>query len=70
MKVGLDNLCPAVECMLDEICPEEIGDGEGTDNMTAILVRFKWKVNIEAVTLSDVPFLLYFFINANSYYKI
>ena len=41
MKVGLDNLCPAVETMLDEICPEEIGDGEGTDNMTAVLVRFK-----------------------------
>ena len=29
--------------MLDEICPDEIGDGEGTDNMTAILVKFKEK---------------------------
>ena len=34
-------MCPPVEQMLDEICPEEIGDGEGTDNMTAILIKFK-----------------------------
>ncbi|MGB2264479.1 MAG: UMP kinase, partial [Glaciecola sp.] len=29
LKVMDNNLCPPVEKMLDEICPEEIGDGEG-----------------------------------------
>ena len=29
--------------MLDQICPDEIGDGEGTDNMTAILIKFNKK---------------------------
>lgn len=41
LKPKDDNMCPPVESMLEEICPEEIGDGEGTDNMTAILVKFK-----------------------------
>lgn len=40
MKPSNSNLCPPVEKILDEICPDEIGDGEGTDNMTAILVKF------------------------------
>ena len=34
--------------MLDDICPREIGDGEGTDNMTAILVRFNWFISNSA----------------------
>lgn len=41
LKVKDDGLCAPVETMLDMICPDEIGDGEGTDNMTAILVRFR-----------------------------
>ena len=41
MKPKPENICPPVARILDEICPTEIGDGVGTDNMTAILIKFK-----------------------------
>lgn len=41
MKPTPGNICPPVSRMLDEICPTEIGDGVGTDNMTAVLIKFK-----------------------------
>jgi protein phosphatase 2C family protein 2/3 len=41
MKCKTDNVCPPVARLFDEICPDEMGDGIGTDNMTAILVKFK-----------------------------
>ena len=41
LKPNNSNICPPVEKMLDECCPDTIGDGAGTDNMTAIFIRFK-----------------------------
>lgn len=35
------NMCPPVEKLFDEICAESTADGIGTDNMTAIIIKFK-----------------------------
>ena len=35
------NICPPVEALLDECCADSTADGAGTDNMTAILIKFK-----------------------------
>jgi hypothetical protein len=36
-----DSLAVPVERMLDDILAKSTSDGEGTDNMTAILIKFK-----------------------------
>lgn len=40
MKPKPANITPPVARLLDEICPATMGDGIGTDNMTAILIKF------------------------------
>ena len=35
------NMCPPVERLLEEICPDSTMNGVGTDNMTAIIIKFK-----------------------------
>ena len=40
-KPKQSNLCPPVESLLEEICADSTADGVGTDNMTAIIVKFK-----------------------------
>ena len=41
MKPKPTNMTPPVARLLDEICPSTMGDGVGTDNMTAVLIKFK-----------------------------
>lgn len=43
LKPQDNNLCPPVEKMFDEICAVTSDEGIGTDNMTAILIKFKQK---------------------------
>lgn len=35
------NLCPPVESLLEDCCAPDTENGIGTDNMTAILIKFK-----------------------------
>lgn len=41
LKPRQSNLCPPVERLLEECCAESTANVVGTDNMTAILVKFK-----------------------------
>ena len=41
MRLKPENITPPVARLFDEICPDTMGDGVGTDNMTAILIKFK-----------------------------
>lgn len=43
MKADLKNsdITPPVEMLLDDCCAMNTDDGIGTDNMTAILIKFK-----------------------------
>ena len=41
-KVKSSNMCPAIESLFEEICPDSTMNGAGTDNMTAIIIKFKW----------------------------
>jgi hypothetical protein len=43
LKPHDSNLCPPVEKMFEEICAVTSDEGIGTDNMTAILIKFKQK---------------------------
>lgn len=40
MDQEAENMANPVERMLDDILAKTTSDGEGTDNMTAILVKF------------------------------
>lgn len=41
LKPKQQNICPPVENLFEEICASSTTDGIGTDNMTAIFVKFK-----------------------------
>jgi len=39
--VKTNNLCPPLEKLLEDCCALNTDDGIGTDNMTAVLIKFK-----------------------------
>ena len=41
LKPKPSNFCPPIEALFEEICADSTADGIGTDNMTAIIVKFK-----------------------------
>lgn len=41
LKPKPNNLCPPIEHLFEELCATSTADGIGTDNMTAVIVKFK-----------------------------